>query len=116
MRLPNIGTWIEGAGERERERERSIIKSVTVSLMKIIMKVLCLLQVVGLCAQELWQTIQAHNHNADLLKHHKEIETNSVAACLESTVESLTMVLEVPHYLENPSFHIEWVHYGNKMQ
>ena len=64
--------------------------------MKIIMKVLCLLKVVGLCAQELWQTIQAHNHNADLLKHHKEIETNSVAACLESTVESLTMVLEVP--------------------
>ena len=21
---------------------------------------------------ELWQTIQAHNHNADLLKHHKD--------------------------------------------
>lgn len=27
---------------------------------------------VGTLKHELWQTIQAHNHNADLLKHHKE--------------------------------------------
>lgn len=27
---------------------------------------------VGALKHELWQTIQAHNHNADLLKHHKE--------------------------------------------
>merc|ERR1719443_1425916 len=26
---------------------------------------------VGSLKHELWQTIQAHNHNADLLKHHK---------------------------------------------
>merc|ERR1719263_1330073 len=26
---------------------------------------------VGTLKHELWQTIQAHNHNADLLKHHK---------------------------------------------
>lgn len=27
---------------------------------------------VGTLKHELWQTIQAHNHNADLLKHHKD--------------------------------------------
>lgn len=27
---------------------------------------------VGALKHELWQTIQAHNHNADLLKHHKD--------------------------------------------
>mmetsp|Transcript_56703 Transcript_56703/g.159136 ORF Transcript_56703/g.159136 Transcript_56703/m.159136 type:complete len:267 (-) Transcript_56703:301-1101(-) len=27
---------------------------------------------VGTLKHELWQTIQAHNHNSDLLKHHKE--------------------------------------------
>merc|ERR1719401_3088191 len=27
---------------------------------------------VGNLKHELWQTIQAHNHNADLLKHHKD--------------------------------------------
>merc|ERR1719421_407082 len=27
---------------------------------------------VGMLKHELWQTIQAHNHNADLMKHHKE--------------------------------------------
>mmetsp|Transcript_93627 Transcript_93627/g.238406 ORF Transcript_93627/g.238406 Transcript_93627/m.238406 type:complete len:274 (+) Transcript_93627:126-947(+) len=27
---------------------------------------------VGMLKHELWQTIQAHNHNADLLKHHKD--------------------------------------------
>jgi len=27
---------------------------------------------VGTLKHELWQTIQAHNHNADLLKHHKQ--------------------------------------------
>merc|ERR1719284_2350407 len=27
---------------------------------------------VGSLKHELWQTIQAHNHNADLLKHHKD--------------------------------------------
>jgi len=27
---------------------------------------------VGTLKHELWQTIQAHNHNADLMKHHKE--------------------------------------------
>jgi hypothetical protein len=27
---------------------------------------------VGVLKHELWQTIQAHNHNADLMKHHKD--------------------------------------------
>merc|ERR1719261_1410830 len=27
---------------------------------------------VGTLKHELWQTIQAHNHNADLMKHHKD--------------------------------------------
>ncbi|CAE8614330.1 unnamed protein product, partial [Polarella glacialis] len=27
---------------------------------------------VGALKHELWQTIQAHNHNADLMKYHKE--------------------------------------------
>lgn len=39
---------------------------------------------VGTLKHELWQTIQAHNHNADLLKHHKDAiddVQNRMVAC-----------------------------------
>merc|ERR1740117_961732 len=40
---------------------------------------------VGSLKHELWQTIQAHNHNADLLKHHKTAIDQIQARASEST-------------------------------
>jgi uncharacterized protein YukE len=40
---------------------------------------------VGTLKHELWQTIQAHNHNADLLKHHKSAIDQIIGRASEST-------------------------------
>jgi uncharacterized phage infection (PIP) family protein YhgE len=40
---------------------------------------------VGTLKHELWQTIQAHNHNADLLKHHKDAIDHIQGRMAEST-------------------------------
>lgn len=59
---------------------------------------------VGKLKHELWQTIQAHNHNADLIKHHKDaidgLQTHmdqSIAAAPEQEhiVEQLALVDKV---------------------
>lgn len=42
---------------------------------------------VGTLKHELWQTIQAHNHNADLLKHHKE-SIDQVQASIDEAAPS----------------------------
>jgi len=39
---------------------------------------------VGTLKHELWQTIQAHNHNADLLKHHKDAIDQVTSRTLET--------------------------------
>eukprot|EP00928_Gymnodinium_smaydae_P014706 TRINITY_DN15412_c0_g3_i1.p1 TRINITY_DN15412_c0_g3~~TRINITY_DN15412_c0_g3_i1.p1 ORF type:complete len:303 (+),score=79.21 TRINITY_DN15412_c0_g3_i1:126-1034(+) len=40
---------------------------------------------VGVLKYELWQTIQAHNHNADLMKHHKDAIDEIQARMAENT-------------------------------
>lgn len=53
---------------------------------------------VGTLKHELWQTIQAHNHNADLLKHHKDA-IDQVQARIDSTANVPNPEVEKVHAL-----------------
>merc|ERR1719265_5293 len=74
QRMDAMGEKIKGITERVNRLEPSATGGLLkVELQKSIMKLEELWEgEVGALKHELWQTIQAHNHNADLLKHHKD--------------------------------------------
>lgn len=84
-KMEQISEKIRTVNERVSRLEGGIHGMLKADLQKSIQKLEEVWEgEVGTLKHELWQTIQAHNHNADLLKHHKDAVDQVQARMSES--------------------------------
>jgi len=73
VKMEQIGDKIKLVNDRINAMDSSSHGMMKADLLKSVQKLEDVWEgEVGTLKHELWQTIQAHNHNSDLLKHHKD--------------------------------------------